>query len=87
MQQRNKTFMWVAIYGVVAYGAYYYFFNKKRYAKMIIKSGNYGGSEDVLTTFNKPFLKAWSSAANYGQPTFIFGGKTFNTKGGKAKIN
>jgi hypothetical protein len=87
MQQPSKTIMWVAIYGAAAYGAYYYFFNKKRYAKIIVASGNFGGGVDALANFDKPFLKSWSEASRNGQPIFFFLGKTYNTKGGRAKNN
>lgn len=87
MQQGNKTLIWVAIYGVIGYGVYKYFFSKKRYANIIASSGNFSSGVSVLTTFDAPFLKNWSTAAKNGQPTFMYNGKTYNTKGGKAKTN
>jgi hypothetical protein len=59
---KNKTLLWVAIYGVVAYGAYSLFFSKKAYAKKIIANAKYTSSIDNLLSFDMGYLRAWSQA-------------------------
>jgi len=82
---KNKTLLWVAIYGVVAYGAYSMFFSKKAYAKKIIAKGKYTSSIDNLLSFDMGYLRAWSQAAGKNQDSFSYKGKTYNTQGGKLK--
>jgi hypothetical protein len=80
----KKTLLYVGIYAVVGYGAYYMFFSKNAYVKTIKKTNNYGGTEeDLKNLVGKNFLKPWAKAAKDGVPTFLFEGKTYNTKGGK----
>ena len=81
---KGKTILWIGVYAVVAYGAYYMFFSKDAYAKAIIKAGKYKGSVDDLKSFGMNFLRPWSKAAKANQPTFFFEGKNYNTQGGKA---
>jgi hypothetical protein len=81
----NRTLLYIGIYAVVGYGAYYMFFSKDAYAKSIIKSGKYGGSVQDLKGFGANFLKPWSKAAKNNQETFVFEGKMYNTQGGKIK--
>jgi hypothetical protein len=81
----NKAILYIGIYAVVGYGAYYMFFSKDAYAKSIIKSGKYGGSVQDLKGFGANFLKPWSKAAKNNQETFVFEGKMYNTQGGKIK--
>lgn len=82
---KKSTLVWVGVYAVVAYGAYYMFFSKDAYAKAIIKAGKYKGSLEDLKSFGMNFLRPWAKAAKNNQPTFTFGGKTFNTQGGRVK--
>ena len=82
---KNKTILWIGIYGVVAYGAYYIFFSKNAYAKKIIASGKYTSSLDNLKSFDMAYLRAWSQAATKNEPTFSYKGATYNTQGGKLK--
>ena len=79
----SKTLIYVGIYAVVAYGVYAYLFSKKSYAKIIANSGNYTKGVEELMNFETPYLKAWSKATKSGQASFVFGGSTYNTKGGK----
>jgi hypothetical protein len=82
----NRTLLYIGIYAVVGYGAYYMFFSKDAYVKTIRKTNNYGGSEQELKDLvGKNFLKQWAKAAKNNVPTFEFEGKTYNTKGGKIK--
>ena len=81
---KKKTLIWIAVYGVVAYGAYYMYFSKTAYAKKIIKAGKYKGSLEDLKSFDMAFLRVWSKAAGQNNPTFDYNGKTYNTQGGKA---
>lgn len=48
----------------------------------IINSGNHS-NRAFISTFQPEFLSAWASAIKNNQPTFVFNGKTINTKGGK----
>lgn len=82
---KKSTFIWIGVYAVVAYGAYYMFFSKHAYAKTIKNAGRYNGSLEDLKTFGANFLKPWAKAAKDNQPTFTFDGKQFNTQGGKIK--
>lgn len=82
---KGKTLIYVGIYAAAAYGVYYLFFSKSALANTIIKSGNYSSPKKDLMEFGANFLKPWAKASKNGQPTFIFQGKTYNTKGGRAK--
>ena len=82
---KTKTLVWIGVYAVVAYGAYYMFFSKQAYAKKIKDAGKYGGSIDDLKSFGMNFLRPWAKAAKDNQPTFTFEGKTYNTQGGRVK--
>jgi hypothetical protein len=80
----KKTIFYVGLYAVAAYGAYYMFFSKSAYVKTIKKTNNYGGTaEELKNLVGKNFLMPWAKAAKDGVPTFLFEGKTYNTKGGK----
>jgi hypothetical protein len=81
---KKNTLIWIGVYAVVAYGAYYMYFSKDAYAKAIVKAGKYSGSAEALKAFGMNFLRPWARAAKANQPTFTFEGKTFNTQGGKA---
>lgn len=59
------------------------YFSKSAFAKTISKSGNYGSGVENLMEFDAPFLKAWSSSVKKGQATFVYEGKTHDTKGGR----
>lgn len=82
---KNKTLLWIGIYGVVAYGAYYLFFSKNAYAKKIIASGKYTSSIDNLLSFDMAYLRAWSKAATKNEPNFSYKGVVYLTQGGKIK--
>lgn len=56
---------------------------KADYANTIISSGNFT-SFAALMNFDEDFIKVWATAAKAGQPKFVYNGKTYNTKGGKA---
>jgi flagellar basal body-associated protein FliL len=79
----KKTLLYVGIYAVVGYGAYYMFFSKSAYAKAIKKANAYSGSEESLKAFGTNYLRPWAKAAKNNVPTFLFEGKAYNTKGGK----
>jgi hypothetical protein len=79
----KKTLLYVGIYAVVAYGAYYMYFSKDAYAKAIIKAGKYRGTKEDLKAFGMNFLRPWSKSAKNNMPTFLFEGKAYNTNGGK----
>ena len=79
----NKTLMYVAVYAVLGYGVYYYFFSKKHFAQIIAKSGNYSSGVSGLMSFDTAYLKAWSKAIKNAQPSFLLAGSTYNTIGGK----
>lgn len=82
---KKNTLVWIGVYAVVAYGAYYMFFSKNAYANTIIKAGKYKGSAEELKSFGMNFLRPWARAAKNNQDTFTFEGKTYNTSGGRAK--
>lgn len=84
-KRAGKAIMWIAIYGVVAYGAYHFFFSKNAYAKKIIARGKVQGTLDQLKKFDMGYLRAWSIAAVKNEDTFSFKGKTYLTQGGTAK--
>ena len=81
---KKSTFVWIAVYGVVAYGAYYMYFSKTAYAKKIIKADKSKQSLEDLKSFDMAFLRAWSKAAGQNTQTFDYNGKTYNTQGGRA---
>lgn len=80
----KKTLLYIGIYAVVAYGGWYLYSNtKKAYARIILDSGMAGGGLESLLGFGKNYLKPWAMAAKSKQATFVFEGKSYNTKGGK----
>jgi hypothetical protein len=81
---KGKTLVYIGIYAVVAYGAYYLYFSKTAYAKKIIAAGKYNGTLDDLKTFDMSFLRDWSKAVTANQPTFSHKGKNYKTQGGRA---
>ena len=80
----KKIGLYIGIYAVVAYGAYYMFFSKNAYAKAIKKADASTGTLEELKKFDMAFLRVWSKAAKNNIPTFEYNGKTINTKGGRA---
>ena len=79
----KKTIFYVGLYAVAAYGAYYLYNNtKKAYARIILDKGMAGGGQAKLLAFDKGYLKAWAMSAKANQATFLYEGKTYNTKGG-----
>lgn len=82
---KTKTLVWIGIYAVVGYGAYYFIFSKRAYANKIISSGKYTSSVDNLLSFDKGFLKQWAKAATRDEVVFTYNGVVYNTLGGRAK--
>ena len=80
----TKTIVWVGIYGVVAYGAYYMYFSKTAYAKNIIKAGKSQQSVDDLKSFDMGYLRVWSKASSNNEQSFSYKGKSYFTQGGRA---
>lgn len=91
MKLKTKNIVPVIAIGVVI--LYLYSKRKKKasaseptkadYANMIISSGN-STSFAALMNFDEDYIKAWATAIKAGQPSFVYNGKTYNTKGGKA---
>jgi hypothetical protein len=82
---KGKPLFYVAIYGVVAYGGYYFFFSKTAYAKKIIAGGMYSKTLNDLKGFDYGYLRAWSISTTKNEPTFTYKGKVYVTKGGLAQ--
>ena len=80
---KGKTILWIGVYAVVAYGAYYLYFSKQAYAKKIKDAGMSEGTLEQLKAFDMSYLRDWAKAAKSKQATFTHKGKTYNTKGGK----
>jgi hypothetical protein len=80
----KKTLLYVGLYAVVAYGAYYMYFSKNAYARAIKEADASTGTLEDLKKFDMAFLRVWSKAAKNNIPTFEYNGKTINTKGGRA---
>lgn len=57
--------------------------DKKYYAEQIIDAGYYTSGITSLLSFDEGFLQAWAKSAKKGEPTFIYGGKSYNTQGGR----
>ena len=87
MDIKNKQgLITVAVVAAVAFLAYKTFGKKKDkkfYAEQIIDSGYYTSGITNLLSFDEPFLEAWAKAAKKGEAKFMFGGKSYNTQGGK----
>ena len=81
---KSKTLIWLSVYAVVGYGAYYMFFSKNAFVKKILDAGMYKGGKKNLSSFDYGFLKSWSSAAKSKDPNFAYKGKVYNTQGGLA---
>jgi hypothetical protein len=81
----GKTLIWIGVYALVGYYAYSYFFSKKASIKTIISTGSFAGDTSILEGFDSGFLRMWANAAKNAQPAFIYQGKIYNTKGGRAK--
>jgi hypothetical protein len=82
---KNKTLVWIGVYAVVGYFAYSYFYSKKYSIKKIISSGNFTGTASNLEGFDTGFLRMWANASKNNESAFIYQGKIYNTKGGRAK--
>ena len=82
---KTKTLVWIGIYAVVGYGAYYLFFSKRAYAKKIIASGKYSSSIDNLLSFDMSYLRDWAKAATKNEAVFTHKGLVYNTQGGLVK--
>jgi hypothetical protein len=81
----KKAILYVGIYAVVAYGAWYLYNNtKKAYAAIILKAGMAGGGEAALLAFDKAYLKPWAMAVKAKAASFTYNGVNYNTNGGKA---
>lgn len=82
---KGNTFKWIALYVAIAGAGYYVLtHSKKHYANIILRFGEAGGGLHALMQLDKPYLAAWAKASKLGAASFAFGGKTYNTKGGKA---
>jgi hypothetical protein len=84
MNKNNKVTAIVVVAGLTI--LYYAFLRKgKTWAiKTIISTGNYGLGAEKLSEFGSDFLVPWGKSAEKGNEFFIYKGKTFKTKGGKA---
>jgi hypothetical protein len=60
-------------------------FNKDRAIDTIISKGYYSSGRANLESFDDDFILAWGSAAKSNSQTFVFGGKTYKTQGGKVE--
>jgi hypothetical protein len=81
----KKTIIYIGLYAVAVYGAWYLYNNtKKAYAHVILNAGLAGGGEATLLNFDKEYLKAWSKAAKSKSSTFIYNGTNYSAMGGKA---
>lgn len=58
--------------------------SKATLAKEIIARG--GSSSPTIVSFNKKFLLAWLNALKRDEAQFIYEGKVYNSKGGRAKV-
>lgn len=81
---KNKTVIWIGVYALIAYGGYYLFFSKSANVKKIIGSGASTGTPEQLMKFEEGFLRAWAKAAKAKDNSFLYMGKSFMTKGGRA---
>lgn len=80
----KKTIIWIGVYALVGYGAYYMFFSKSADVRRIISSGASTGTPEQLSNFEAGFLRAWAKAARKGDTSFMYQQKSFFTKGGRA---
>lgn len=85
---KNKTFQIVAL--AILLGGGYVIYKRvkanstedaKSNIETIISSGNHS-NRAFISTFQPEFLSAWATAIREGKATFVFNGKTINTKGG-----
>ena len=85
-QVNNKTIVMVIGTAVIVFAAYKYFWDsKKHYSQVILSAGMYGSGAAALESFDKEYLKQWAKAAKSKIDTFVYSGRSFNTKGGTAK--
>ena len=87
---KGKTYIWiaVAILGVGGYYAYKEFKKPNKLSKsesvdVIIENGGHS-NRDFISTFETGFLIAWANAIIKGEKTFVYNGKSYNSKGGTA---
>ena len=80
----KKTAIWIGVYALIGYGAYYLFFSKMANVKKIIRNGASTGTVDQLMQFEAGFLREWAKAASQKMNSFLYNGKSFMTKGGRA---
>lgn len=79
--KKNNTL----IYAGVAVAGFLLFrlLNKLQLANTIVSTGNHGSVQTLIRSFGANFLRPWAEAAKAGQRSFVFDGRTFNTKGGR----
>jgi predicted small secreted protein len=86
MNLLNKYKIYILIAIVIGSGLTYYFMfhnmSREKAIKIIKDSGKHSMADDTI--FGTEYLKAWAKAVVKENPSFIFEGKTYNTKGGTA---
>lgn len=93
MKLNSKKLVPVIAIAVVAYYLYWRKKNKTSAseptkidnATLIVSTGN-STSFPALMNLDEAYIGTWAAAIRASQPTFIYGGKTYNTKGGKVKL-
>lgn len=89
MTKNQKGFVVVGVIAALAAAGYFFF--KKNNAKgqvmqladKIVNAG-LAAKAEVISTFEQSFLKAWYDGYTKGGDTFVYQGKTYNVKGGRA---
>jgi hypothetical protein len=85
----NKNTKVTAIVVVAGLTILYFAFlrkGKKWAVNTIISTGNYGLGAEKLSEFESSFLVSWAKSAEKGNEFFIYRGKTYKTKGGRAAV-
>jgi hypothetical protein len=80
----KKTAIWIGVYALIGYGAYYMLFSKSANIKKIISSGASTGTPEQLSQFDAGFIREWARAAKSGNTSFMYKQKSYFTKGGRA---
>lgn len=90
MESKNISYFLLGLAAVgIGYYVYQNKFNKTKLKQSYIDAITSAGNSQypaVLATYDFGYLKAWAEATQRGEITFNYQGKTYVTKGGRAKI-
>lgn len=88
---KNKIYIGISL-AILAIGGYFVYNklikkpnrSKEESIAIIVSNGYSLNKDNLLMSFDKPFLNEWSNAITKNKKTFNYNGKDYNTNGGTA---